>query len=257
MPHRQLHRVIYCQGCGPSARALARSLNQAGYNGPLVNFGYAGADYQGAINEPTAVRVAANKREALRALQANDVNTPLTWYTQREAELAVLEHGTLIGRTTRHQAGSGCWICTNPADISLSAASGATHWLELIQPSREFRCHVAFGNSIKLTEKLYLPPGNVEPITANHISDIIRSHRHGWAQMHPQPGAHRISLRNIAKHATHTLALDFGAVDILTTPTGQHLVLEVNTAPNLTAATDTCQRYTTAIITNHQETHTA
>lgn len=238
MPRR--HRFQHVQWHGPSrpsARALDRALIAAGYVGPAIQFGVGG-----------------NKRVQLERMRAAGVPCP------RAIPLHDHVHGLVqpaVARTDTHRAGSGFWLCRTGNEMTQARNAGATHAMEFIENAREFRVHVAFGKSIKLTEK--------QDTSRGRMGNIVRSHANGWHQLAPQPNAHKVSLRRHAKAAVEALGFDFGAVDILmrnyTLQGGEpHLhapefyVLEVNTAPALTDATsDTLSRYVQAFINHARE----
>lgn len=218
MPRRyQFQHVNPTQGMRPSAIRLDRALAAGGYEGLTIDWG----------------RHGSNKRLQLERMRQAGVPCP--------REVTLLET-PVVGRTDHHRAGSGFWLCRSEGECHEARRLGATHFMEYVANAREFRVHVAFGKSIKLTEKIH----------ASRWDDTspVRSHAHGWHQMTPQPNAHKVSLRRYAKQAVEAVGLQWGAVDILMRegPTGpEFFALEVNSAPCLTDPnTDTCERYAQA-----------
>lgn len=255
MPRRLAH-VVYAAGVGPSARRLNRALRALNYQGPLVNWGCAGgADigFQAPINSTRAVALASNKRRALETMRAAGVPCP------REVTEATRDAYPYVMRSDRHHAGSGFWLVTSDDAREEAEQQGATHAMQYIQNAREFRVHIAFGKSIKLTEKLY-NMGDHEMQANETASEVVRSHANGWRHLAPRPNAHKVTLRRHAKAAVQALGLDLGAVDILMAPAdlatshddNDFYVLEVNTAPGFTGEADTATRYARAITAAHQ-----
>lgn len=228
MPRRhQFQHVEWHGPSRPSARALDRALIATGYDGPTIQFGVGG-----------------NKRVQLERMRAAGVPCP----SNREPLTL-----PFVARTDDHRAGSGFWLIQEPVDLAVAIREGASHFMEFIANAREFRVHVAFGKSIKLTEK--------QDTASGRTGNIVRSHANGWHQMPAQPNAHKVSLRRHAKAAVDALGFDFGAVDILmrnapmpNEPAAEFWVLEVNTAPALTDTTsDTLSRYVQAFINHARE----
>lgn len=190
-------------------------------DGPDINWGYPRG---GAINSDQAIRLASNKRQALQAMIEAGVPTPRLFTN------AIVLDTPVIGRPDSHKAGSGFYFCRTEAGVRRAIRKGATHFLEFIPKAREFRVHVAFGRSIKIAEKI--GDGN------------RKSFKRGAEFVYPDFD-HKKSLRRYAKQAVASLGLDFGAVDILYKD-GKYYVLEVNTAPSLTSASDAIDRYVKA-----------
>lgn len=242
-----MRHVRYATGTRPSAVKLDRALTAARYTGPTIEWGFHGS----------------NKRLQLEAMRAAGVPCP-----RDIAERAMNEPYPQVGRPDNHRAGYGFWLVHNAQEREQATRCGqlsATHFMEYIANAREFRVHIAFGKSIKLTEKLYVPTNSEGPLhgLAAQRFPHVRSHVNGWHQMAPQPNAHRVSLRTHAKAAVAALGLDFGAVDILMRETApfpagpfevDFFVLEVNSAPALTDPnTDTLARYVSAFVNHANE----
>lgn len=248
------HDVAHARGAGPSGRALARELRERGYAGPMVNWGVPHpwmADMPGLVNSTRAVARASNKRVALQVMRAAGVPCP------EERSIHESYDHPIVARSDRHRQGSGFWFIPSEAELALAqeqgwftdhranaVGEGATHAMEFIgSPSREFRVHVLFGQSHKLTEKVF---------QADHVNADVeasgRNWENGWVQVAPQPGQDRRPIREAAKAAVEALGLDFGAVDVITT-SERVLVLEVNTAPRLVdPLSDTLGRYASAFL---------
>src|SRR3990167_2517295 len=211
---------------GRKSRLSGRVLEQAlrGYRGRPVNFGYQ-CDPNG-INSPQAIARASNKRRALLMMAEAGVPTPEV-YLRSDGNIKY----PCVGRPDRHWGGKDFYLCNDIMEVQRAYARGCTHFMEYIGGGREFRVHVAFGKSIKIAEKT---GGN----------SIIRNFKYGSRFIYPDFN-HKKSLRRVAKQAVEVLGLDFGAVDVIHKD-GRFYVLEVNTAPSLTSASDTLGRYVKA-----------
>jgi D-alanine-D-alanine ligase len=217
-------KVYYGRRSRLSGRVLQAALQNLA--GPSLNFGYQRA---GQINPARAVALAAHKPRALRAMIAAGVPTPRL-FSLDNAEFPC------VGRPDKHRAGQGFYLCHNRHQAVAAARRGASHFLAFIEAGREFRVHVAFGQSIKLAEKIGGDP-------------IIKNFSYGSRFMYPADFHHKQSLRRVAKAAVAALGLDFGAVDIIFKD-GSFYVLEVNTAPSLTSQSDVLSRYVKAFKQN-------
>lgn len=126
-----------------------------------------------------------------------------------------------IGRPDRHMKGRGLWLCRNVDDV-IRARRGtrrkraATHFMEYVDASHEYRVHIFQGKSIRISEKERGSHGE----TAHGDYTTIK------------PTGNVRHVRKAAKKAVAALGLDFGAVDILADD-NNCWVLEVNTAPGL------------------------
>lgn len=204
----------------PSALALTRALQEEGYRGRPINFGFGINPH--AINSPQAIQNASNKRIALQIMNEAGVPTPILYPAPKIP---------CVARPDRHRAGSGFYLCREYNDLDWALRQGATHFMEFIEGGREFRVHIAFGKSIKIAEKI---GGN----------SIIRNFAHGSTFMYPDFN-HKKTLREVCKKAVMSLGLDFGAVDVIYKE-GKYYVLEVNSAPSLTSNSDVLDRYVRA-----------
>lgn len=247
---RQRYAVIAQRRVRPSARALRDALRAEGFpNGYSINWGVpmeGEHPYYGASWNYLAAS-AINKRSALLTLQGVEgVSVPRTLFTARQAftqlrswQLDGLDE-ILIGRPSYHRAGEGWFPCRTASDIENAQGQGATHFTQWIPNARDFRVHIAFGRSIKISERVGAGHSAVEP----------RNYSTGAVHQFPQNFGHRRTLREMAKRAVEALGLQFGAVDMLWGPDGRPFVLEVNTAPRLTDPnSDTLTRYVSAFMT--------
>lgn len=244
--------VIYSKKSRKSGAALDQALQDAGYDGPLINFGFSGSRILDTINIPNAVAMATNKRIALQIMTDAFVPT-LLW--DESPDSLLWDYGEIpipfpvVARPDFHRAGKWLHICHTHDELARAyrlvknrrtgepSAARATHTQRYLQDAREFRVHVMAGKSIKISEKI----GG-----GNHSTGAIFEYPHDFEN--------KATLREVAKHAVSALGLDFGAVDLLYRD-GQFHVLEVNTAPRLTDPnSDTLARYVRAFIKYYNET---
>lgn len=216
-------KVHYGKKTRPSGRILQREL--MGVYGRPINFGYQRA-WDG-VNSPQAIKLASNKRIALEVMREAGVPVPKS-----------VTDVPCVARPDKHFGGSDFYLCQTIEDVMWAEEHGCTHMLEYIEGGREFRVHVAFGKSIKIAEKI---GGN----------SVVRNFKHGSTFMYPQNFSHKKTLRKVAKEAVMSLGLDFGAVDVIYKDK-RFYVLEVNSAPSLTSASDTLERYVRAFKENNE-----
>lgn len=222
-------KVYYGAKTRLSGRILQRELR--GIPGPPINFGY---QRGGTINTASAVRLASNKRLALWTMRQNDIPVPTIFDSDTPGAIAqfIRQKGPVVGRPDKHYGGSEFYLCNTSTEVVSAINHGCTHFTEYIEGGREFRCHVAFGKSIKIAEKM----GG---------DSVIRNFKHGSSFMYPKDFNHKKTLRNLSKKAVMCLGLDFGAVDIIWKD-GKWYILEVNSAPSLTSNSDILSRYVKA-----------
>lgn len=209
------------------------------------------------INSAQMVRSASNKRQARAIFAAAGIPAPRLFLQASEISNEDLP---VIGRTSYHKKGQGFWFCRTLADARQAVQQGATHFLEFIPNTREYRVHtfvkhVAFGQenrsledytSIKISEKVWQGEGNPDPNAPQ------KNHDFGWTFLGPQNRREEELdvVRHAAKQAIAALKMDFGAVDVMyRVKTKQPYVLEVNSTPSLADENaDTCERYATRIL---------
>lgn len=249
--------VHYGKKSRNSGRLLAEKLQEAGYNGPEINYGLGHSPE--ALNKPEALRMAVNKRVALETMAANNVPVPDMYIPLVSGRLQPYAEGQaegiypFIGRPDQHSKGRGFWMCRTPEDIRRALQGThlkqpATHFLEYIENAREFRVHVVRDGREGYTDK-YRTIKISEKINEVDITNIPRNHDNGTVFHYTSIGrGTRSSLRKVARQAVMALGLDFGAVDILLKDNKVY-VLEVNTAPRLTDETsDTLNKYVNAFM---------
>ena len=162
----------------------------------------------------------------------------------------------LVGRTSYHKKGRGFWFCKTLSQVRAATTSGATHFLEFIPDTREYRVHCFIKAkyqglpleerqpkhyvSIKISEKIWQGKGSPDQRPQ-------KNHEFGWVFLGQQNRRdEELDLvRNVAKQAIAALGMDFGAVDVMyRIHTKRIYVLEVNSTPSMSDdSASTCEVY--------------
>lgn len=182
-------------------------------------------------NKRTAILCAVNKLEALRVLadtgvptpHVTDINCPLPDYLQGYLQGIKFP---VLARKSNHQRGTDIILCMQEQDVR-RVPEDYSHLVEYIPTIAEYRVHVAFGKTIKTSQKYLNEP-------TNEFVPWIRNRRTGYVYRKPDNTVNGMAgIRATAVAAIEALGLDFGAVDIIVSESRVPYVLEVNTAPGL------------------------
>jgi hypothetical protein len=225
----------------------------------VINMGVTDAlSYEGRmLNSQAMVCAASNKRKARRIFSEHDVPAPTLYLRAADVKRSDLP---VIGRTSYHCKGRGLWFCETLAEVRRAVERGATHFLEFIPNTREYRVHAfckkrTFGEkdrgiedyvSVKLAEKVWQGKNKPDP------ARIQKNHEFGWKFIGQQD--RRVEeldvVRYAAKQAIAALDLDFGAVDVMYKIQDKRpYVLEVNSTPSLSDDNaNTCEVYAERIL---------
>lgn len=225
----------------------------------VINLGTTGElGYEGKIVNPREmVRAASNKKQARAAFQEAEVPAPKLFLRGRDVTQNDLP---VIGRTSYHKKGQGFWFCKTLNDVRRAVDRGATHFLEFVPRTREYRVHTfckkkAFGKeartaddyvSVKLAEKVWQEETKPDP------NQVQKNHEFGWVFLGQQDRREEELdvVRFAAKQAIAALGLDFGAVDVMYKIRDKRpYVLEVNSTPSLANDNaNTCEVYAQRIL---------
>jgi len=214
--------------------------------------------YEGRIiNTQDMVRAASNKKQARIIFGEAGVPSPTLYLKTADIRKEDLP---VIGRTSYHCKGQGFWFCKTLEAVKRAAREGATHFLEFIPDTREYRVHTfskkrCLGEetrtpedyvSIKISEKVWQGDG------APNAAEPQKNHEFGWTFLGPQNRREEELdvVRHAAKQAIAALGLDFGAVDVMyRVRAKQPYVLEVNSTPSLSDENaTTCEVYANRIL---------
>jgi carbamoylphosphate synthase large subunit len=176
------------------------------------------------LNQMKAIQAASNKREALKALRAANINVPIVI----EADEILQDKGLawpVLGRKDRHVGANDIVLCLQGRDVERAKAEGCTHFSKYIPTAAEYRVHVFADNIIKTSQKVLTEPDKA-------TQPWVRNLGSGYTFRQPET---RLSggARGMAIDAVNALGLTFGAVDLIVGDDDEAYVLEVNTAPGL------------------------
>ena len=227
----------------------------------IINLGVTDdLDFQGIILNPQeTVRSSSNKKKARSIFEENGIPAPKLF--MRGSDVSA-EDLPVIGRTSYHSKGSGFWFCQTLREVSNAVSAGATHFLEFIPNTREYRVHTFIKSqylevprqerlpehfvSIKISEKVWTGSGQPDPNVPQ------KNHDYGWVFKGQQDRREEelSVVRYVAKQAVAALGMDFGAADVMyRTRNKSPYLLEVNSTPSLADETsDTCERYAKRIL---------
>ena len=243
----------------PKRLALVRK--RGGEPDTIINLGVTDElKFNGRILNPREmVRASSNKKKARRIFSESNVSAPKLvprGVDVKESDLPV------IGRTSYHSKGKGFWFCKTLREVRRAVDRGATHFLEFIPRTREYRVHTFIKSkylevpreertsdhfvSIKISEKVWTGSGTPDPLAPQ------KNHDFGWTFLGQQNRrAEELDVvRHSAKQAIAALGMDFGAVDVMYRLRNKRpYVLEVNSTPSLSDdSADTCERYARRIL---------
>ena len=211
------------------------------------------------LNSREMIQACSNKRRARMQFAETGVPSPLLFLTGQQI---AKENLPVVGRTSYHRKGEGFWFCQSLRDVQRAVSAGATHFMEFIPNTREYRVHTFVKSkyweasqkerkpehyaSIKISEKVWTGDGEPDPKSPQ------KNHDFGWSFLAPQNRREEEVnvVRYAAKQAIAALGMDFGAVDVMYR-LGNKLpyVLEVNSTPSMAdEAANTCEIYAKRIL---------
>lgn len=246
-------RILQYKKSSKSATALAAALNtkrisrenssfRNNYNHTVVNWGCSSFDnsfpVSNWINTPKAVGIAANKLSSFKVLQkVIPDNIPEFTTDLTEAQAWADEGLTVVIRTklTGH-SGDGIFIFNKeeePHDHQGTIVT-APLYVKYIKKTKEYRAHVINGRVVDVQEKR--KRRNIE----NDLVDYrVRNNDNGWVYCRDNIN-YGDTLVDLAVDSVRSMALDFGAVDIIyNSYYDKYYVLEVNTACGMEGSTVT------------------
>ena len=207
------------------------------------------------LNEREMVRTSSNKKAARKTFKEKGIRAPELYI--RGADVTKFP---VVGRTSYHSKGNGFWMCEDKRAVSRAVSEGATHFMDFIANTREYRVHTFIKQqslenkerapedyvSVKISEKVWQGDGVPDP------KEPQKNHQFGWVFLGPQNRRDEELdvVRTVAKQAISALGMDFGAVDVMYQIRNKlPYVLEVNSTPSLADDNaDTCERYANRIL---------
>lgn len=173
------------------------------------------------INSRSSLRNNTDKLGALEQLDSAGIRVP-NYTTDRDDFGDELDY-PIVGREENHTRGEDINLILQWRDAYLTEND---FFVEYVPTDFEYRMHVVDGEVIAVHEKRLRSEEDNHP--------FIRNSETGWVFVEPRAERPPDSL---AIDAVGALGMDFGAVDVVREEeTGDHYVLEVNSAPSLDEA---------------------
>lgn len=227
-----------------SARSLAEALDgrvlrlrnsryQRNPRDVIINWGAGESPYRGinVLNQPEAIRLAANKLTAFQRMRQANVNVPDFYTNARDIPADAYP---IFARTVLSgHSGRGIVICNTPNDII-----PAPLYVRYIKKLHEYRIHV-FQNPTNGNTSIIAMQRKAKRNGDPNRDFMIRNHDNGFVFVRDgvNPPAPVIEQ---ARAAIVALGLNFGGVDVIWNERrGEAYVLEVNTACGLEGQTIT------------------
>jgi len=161
----------------------------------------------------------------LSLLKDHEIPVPTFYTTLQEATQGLCEGQLVVGRRNNHSQGRFIYFPTPPRTISEKWLT-ADYWTAWIsEVTAEWRVFCA--SSSYLPKARTFAVGKKVSLEETPLPNI-RSRRLGWVISFTEKPPKGI--RPLARKAVDALGYDFGAVDILQLPSGEFIVLEVNSA---------------------------
>lgn len=248
--------VRHAKVSGPSGRKIATRLQQllplhavevgreVDYHDPpeiIINWGGGRSLPTGPTiyNQPGSILASSDKIVALEKLEDAGIQVPSWDLIERwHNGFPQTWNGTgldirfpVLVRKRRGKRGLGIRHCESYL-LTMQYFRSHDFISEFIQKKHEFRVHVAFGEVVKTSQKVF------DPSKGKRRQDIIWNLKHGWVFKNPRVSSDLIERVNgFGIAAVSAIDLDFGAVDIVTDNDEVIWVLETNTAPGLITST--------------------
>jgi hypothetical protein len=173
------------------------------------------------INSRASLNNNSDKLDAMRQLE--NAGIPVPPYTEDRDDFGDEIDYPLVGREEQHSRGEDINLILQWRDAYLTEND---FFVKYIPTDLEYRMHVVNGDVVQIHEKRLRSEADNHP--------FIRNAETGWVFVEPRetPPPDQLAI-----DAVGALGLDFGAVDVIREEdTGDHYVLEVNTAPSLDEA---------------------
>lgn len=229
---------VYTSRPSKGARALAKALNgrrvrdpakiisEPSYYDEIINWGDSQCPVsEGSLNNPSAVRLVANKLTAFDAFSS--ANVPIPAYARRKEDVTWSEVTVVRHKLTGH-SGEGIEIC------DAGSLPDAPLYVQYIKKEQEYRVHVGKRGEASI---IIAVQRKARDKSNPHPDWQVRNHHNGFVFVRggftpPE------SVVDAAKQALVCSGLDFGAVDVIyNQQQGKAYVLEINTAPGLEGQT--------------------
>lgn len=215
--------MLYHRRSAPTGEAIARALGVAhgtqddGTSLDVIRWGSRVElrGYRRVLNSAAAIGRASDKLLTLQILEDAGVRIPN--FSENPEQLTI----PFLGRRRHHARGTDVVLCLQRGDWRRNARD---YYVEYIPTTREYRLHVANGEVFRVQGK-YADDRRLAATTP-----WIRNYGSGYRFRAPRKRLRQGRL-DLAVEAVRALGLDFGAVDLVISNSGEAYVLEVNTAP--------------------------
>jgi len=230
---------------GPTVRKLRSALRGIPWSTtlePVICWGYPASSLH--WNHPTLnKRLIFDKLEQLRRFRNEDVPTP-DFVANSTINLRnhVLPPSNWLARSCHHERGLDVIGPMGTTTLRLTLERGERDYgIEYIDKTHEWRIHVfGPGGTTRVGRKRWHRTGVPRSVVWNEDA--------GWSFDYFSPGTSReVSMvSELARRATRSLGMDFGAVDVIariTSDSSDYFVLEVNSAPGILGNASTLEAY--------------
>jgi glutathione synthase/RimK-type ligase-like ATP-grasp enzyme len=168
-----------------------------------------------------------DKRDALVKFQAEHILAPVPFHMDCYTDEMTLF--PILARKRTHRGGTDIVLCNNRNDAERCLRRGWDYYVQKFDFRDEYRVWTYRGKTLAMYKKVLAYP--------EQWDGLRRNHDFGWRFEYMPPETHLKSCAEIACRATNCLTLDFGAVDIGMLANNHPVVLEVNSAPGVSATT--------------------
>jgi len=201
------------------------------------------------LNRPEHIRKASSKIDCLSILDKSGVAVPAYATSSKHAAELFKSTDVVYCRTlTRASKGKGIVIASKPSELV-----SAPLYTAKLDTDIEYRVHVFAGEVIDIVQKRRMTSERLEAKGIKERNPLVRNLMNGWSftrtdlTLKDKDGDFYHQLIDISVDAAKTLQIDFCAIDLIKTKNDDFYVLEVNTAPGMTAGTTTHRRYAKAL----------
>ncbi len=173
------------------------------------------------INSKKAIQLSSDKLASLAYLRSRGVPVPVC---SRLTEYNIAGFNfPALARNVQHREGLDIILCLQEQD-AWRALHSRDYLVQYIPTRCEYRVHVIQGRAVKVSQKVLTVQDDycswMRNFRTGHTFRIPTVALAPWAEL-------------TAIHAVSCLGLNFGAVDVIISDSGQPFILEINTAPGL------------------------
>lgn len=188
--------------------------------GGVVCYGVGYSGNEPALNARCSAMNKLSQAHALRQALGEGAILPLT------CDEAKAVHSVVLGRNTQHTKGKDIRLCVENWQVE-ALRSVSDFFTPYVPSSDEYRIWIYRRRHLGTYRKQLMEP--------QKMKRVGRNYENGFHFMRMEADEVPADLKDISKRAVAALGLDFGAVDVLSTPDG-YVVLEVNSAPGVADA---------------------